>query len=608
MSASAGGSKSKRAWKVASADDVKAAALSQTTGLSPLVVRICLRRGLETKEQIEAFLEQRLDQLTESHRIKDLTRGVERLARARERGEKILIFGDYDVDGTTGAALLTWVFREMGFQSRATQPDRFRDGYGLNVEAVEAAHAAGETLLVTVDCGISSFAAIERANELGVDVIIVDHHQLDAIRGVPPAYAVIDPQRADCESGLKQLCGCGLAFYLSIALRAYGRDHQWFAPGSEPNLKQHLDLVTIATAADMVPLIGDNRILMRAGLEVIRRSRKPGVRALMHTSGLDAKDFSLGQLGFTLAPRINASGRMESASIALELLTTEDQRRASELAAQIERLNQERAAIQDQIWDQVRARVETGLAQGMYRHGIVVGDPDWHEGVVGIVASRVTETFQKPAIVLSVRDDVAKGSARTWAGKDVLEALRTVASRMSLKGFGGHRHAAGVSFEPAQLSAFVQAFDDAVGALPQSEAPPLEIETQAEFSELNVEALRELERLGPFGPGNPEPLILVRAQVQDHRILKGRHLKLNLGPMSHEAESEFKNFSSLEAVWFYAVEKSEAEQLDQDSQNASVSALVGGVAEWVGVPELNRFRGRIKPSLRVKDRRTPPLL
>src|SRR6185312_1032076 len=227
-----------------------------------------------------------------------------------------------------------------------------------------------------------------------------------------------------CESGLKQLCGCGLAFYLAMGLRIRGREEGWFKDSPEPNLKQHLDLVTMATAADMVPLVGDNHVLVRQGMEVLKRSTKPGVRALLDAAGLTSKDVSPSHLGFVLGPRINASGRMQSASLALELLSTTDPARAFELAHELERLNSERAELQNRIWDQVRARVEKGIAEGKFKSGIVVGDPEWHEGVVGIVASRVTETFRRPAAVIAVREDFAKGSVRSFGGKDVLAALR----------------------------------------------------------------------------------------------------------------------------------------------------------------------------------------
>jgi single-stranded-DNA-specific exonuclease len=578
------------------AAEKQVAELAAATGLAPLTVRVCLMRGLSTAEEISRFLSPGMESLTDPRKIRDMEPAIERLARARNAGEKVRIFGDYDVDGTTGAALLAWVFREYGIAYEVRQPDRFKDGYGLNVKAVEEAVADGARVLVTVDCGITSFDAAERARELGIDLIVVDHHQLDPVKGLPPALAVINPQRPDCESGLRQLCGCGLAFYVAIALRARGRTEGWFkgADGQtrEPNLKQHLDLVVMATAADMVPLTGDNRILVKHGMDVLKHSKKPGVRALLENAGLGSKDVSPGHLGFVLGPRINASGRMQSASLALELLTTENADIAMRLARDLEQLNKERAELQNQIWDEVRAEVEKGIAEGRFGHGIVVARESWHEGVVGIVASRVTETFRRPAAVLSLREDFGKGSVRSYGGKDVLGALR--ASAGTLLGFGGHKHAAGLTVALGRVGEFAAAFDHALAQVDDdAETLPLLIEGECQASELDVKTLTEIERLGPFGPGNPEPVFSFRAPILGHRILKDRHLKLEL-----EAGD-----GVIEAIWFHAVERADAMSAVESPGLRQARAADGEQSTliWAGVPELNRFRGRVTPSLRVRD-------
>ena len=526
-------------------------ALQEETGLSALTLRVCVQRGLHSAQLIHEFLSPKFENLCHPFSIRDMDRAVERLMRAKTSGDHVRIYGDYDVDGTTGTALLSWIFRDFGFKYDARQPDRFKDGYGLNPQAVEDAVTQGVKILVTVDCGITSFLAAEKARELGLDLIVVDHHQIDPVKGLPFALAVVNPQRADCGSGLKQLCGCGLAFYLAVALRMRGREAGWFVGRAEPNLKQHLDLVVMATAADMVALVGDNHILVKYGLEVLKKTTKPGVKALLKAAGLGTRDISPSHLGFVLGPRINASGRMQSASLALELLTTTDVPRAEELALELERLNQDRAHIQNQIWDEVRVRVEQGIAAGKYRFGIAVADPGWHEGVVGIVASRVTETFHKPAAVIALREDHGKGSVRSFGGKDVLAALRTCAPY--LLGFGGHRHAAGLSVALDQFDAFADAFDQALETITEeNNAGSLYIEGDCELRELNVKSLEELEKLGPFGPGNPEPVFTFRASVKSHRVLKGRHLKLNLGPRESAP-------AQIEAIWFNGAERKDVE-------------------------------------------------
>ncbi|MBU6375298.1 MAG: single-stranded-DNA-specific exonuclease RecJ [Bdellovibrionales bacterium] len=558
--------------------------LVRSTGLSPVTVDLCLRRNLNSAQEIAEYLSPKLERLTSPWRLKDMRKAVERMGIARQAGETVWVFGDYDVDGTTGAALLGWFFRELKIPAVLRQPDRFKDGYGLNVGAVEEAHSSGARLIITVDCGITSFSAAQRAQELGLDLIVLDHHQLDREQGVPMAFAVVNPQQEDCESGLKQICGCGLAFYFAMALRSYGREQAWWKSGSEPNLKQHLDLVVMATAADIVPLTGDNHILVRHGMEVLRGSRKPGVRALLAAAGVADREISPGHLGFVLGPRINASGRMGSASTALELLTTEDSQRAMELAQQLERINAERAELQNQIWDEVRQVIEEGISCGRFQHGIAVADSRWHEGVVGIVASRVVETYRRPAVVMSVREKDVKGSARTFAGKDVLQALRGCADL--LLGFGGHTHAAGLTLDVVNFERFQEAFDAAVKLLPEdSEQKPLHLDGQLRLEDLDLKTLQEIERLGPFGPGNPEPVFALEASLARKTVLKGRHLKMTL---THTSQNTPKG-SGIEAIWFHAAEhlpwlESEAGQL-----------------VWAGVPELNRFRGKITPTFRIRD-------
>ncbi len=575
-----------------------AQSLRASTGLADLTIRLCISRGLTSPEEIQEFLTPKLEKLRDPMTIKDMDRAVERLAQAREDGEPVRIFGDYDVDGTTGAALLSWFFRECGFEYEATQPDRFKDGYGLSVKAVQETEEKGFPILVTVDCGITSFDAAEAARDIGIDLIILDHHQVDAVKGIPEAFAVVNPQRPDDESGLKELCGCGVAFYLIRALRAEGRKRGWWPAGKEPNLKKHLDLVVMATAADMVPLVGDNHILVKQGLEVLKTSTKPGVAALLDSAGLMHRDFGPSSLGFAIGPRINASGRMSNASHALELLTTEDRNRAVTLAGDLERMNQERQALQNTIWDEVRLRVEAGLAAGKFRNAILVGDSNWHEGVVGIVASKVTETFRKPAAVIALREDFGKGSVRSYGGKDVLEALRRCSDH--LRSFGGHKYAAGLSVELDQFESLAIAFDEAVGSLEDSNVGerPLLTEGDASIEELDFKTLQEIERLGPFGPGNPEPVFVIRAKTIGHSVMKERHLKLSLSTAASDRSLNGAPGAVptvMEAVWFHAAEREE-----------TFNAATRGENLWAATPEINRFRGRATPTLRVKDRRDPP--
>ncbi|MEK6705982.1 MAG: single-stranded-DNA-specific exonuclease RecJ [Bdellovibrionota bacterium] len=567
--------------------------LKRETGLPELVIKVCIARGLQTSEAIHGFLNPRFDSLTNPMTIKDMDRAVERLIAARRTGELVRVFADYDVDGTAGAALLSWVFKEYGIKFDVRQPDRFKDGYGLNVGAVEEALAENVSVMLTVDCGISSFAAAAAATKQSLDLIIVDHHQIDPERGLPEALAVVNPQRDDCPSGLKQICGCGLAFYLAMALRMRGRQEGWFRPGLEPNLKKHLDLVVIATAADMVPLTGDNHVLVRHGLEVLRRSMKPGVQSLLDAAGLNRDNLSPSHLGFVIGPRINASGRMKSASTAFELLSTEDILRARELARELEKLNVERAEFQNRIWDEVRLLVEREISAGGFQHAVVVAGNSWHEGVIGIVAARVCETFHRPAIVIAMKGDIGKGSVRTYGGKDVFSALRSCSDL--LLGFGGHKHAAGLSISVKAVPAFTEAFDSAiVCATNDGDVDSLLIEDECSIADFSLETLGELEKLGPFGQGNPEPVFAFRAGISNHHVLKGRHVKMSFNDRGDHGDQ-------IDAIWFNAAERHDVKDFFASFSSSSFSSGAGGFAQWAGVPELNRFRGKTVPTVRIKD-------
>lgn len=572
--------------------DLKAAALSlsKTTGMSLLASTVCVNRGIDTPEAVEAFLHPKLESLSHPFTILNLERAASRILTSQmaPQPERIRVFTDYDVDGTTGAALLSWFFRDLGFSFDVTQPDRFRDGYGLNVAAVERAQEDGVQLLITVDCGITNFAAANRARELGIELIIVDHHLVDPVAGVPEAFAVIDPQQEADSSGLKQLCGCALGFYLCMGIRIKAREAGYFGLRgiAEPKLRGLLDLVVIATAADMVPLVGDNRTLVRHGLQVLRETEKPGLKEIMRVAGIEVKSVSPSNLGFALGPRINASGRMGSAETAYRCLTTRDPDEGRALAEQLERVNAERAELQNQIWDQVREEVQKGMESGAFSHAIVVASKSWHEGVVGIVASRVTDFFKKPAVILAIREDgIAKGSVRSYGGYNVLEALHL--SNQRLVGYGGHKYAAGLSLLEKDVGYFVEEYNRNLATLlPTEKDDRLKLEARCALEDLGEQVLSELENLAPFGPGNPEPLFGVEARVEEQRVLKGRHLKLRL------ASEKVRTF---EGIWFNAAERLESTQLVENSAQLKKTCL------FAGIPEINRFMGKKTPTLRIKD-------
>ncbi len=567
-----------------------ALSLSEAAGISLMAATLCVNRGLSSAEEVRVFLNPKLENLTHPFKIQDLEKAARRIFDSQNRPdpEKIRVFTDYDVDGTTGAALLTWFFRDLKFNFSVRQPDRFKDGYGLNVGAVEEAHADGVKILITVDCGITNFDAAKKAAELGIELIIVDHHSIDPIHGVPLAFAAIDPQRSDDSSGLKMLCGCALAFYLSLGIRSLARDagyfHQHAANGViEPNMKNLLDLVVIATAADMVPLIGDNRILVKHGLDILKETQKPGLKSLCEHAGFSNKTMNASSLGFSIGPRINASGRMGSAETAYRILISKDPTESHQLAQELESINKQRADLQNQIWDEVRAMVSEGIEGGKFSHAVVVASSNWHEGVVGIVASKVTDHFKRPAIVMAIREDgIAKGSVRSYAGYNVLEALHL--TKEHLKGYGGHKFAAGLSLSSEGVSAFSSAYNDAISMLtPIRREEIYELEGEFTLEDFTLQAIEEIEKFAPYGTGNPEPLFGVKAHVEFQSVLKGRHMKLKLGPGR-----------PFEGIWFNAAERLEVTELLEKSAQQRKACL------FAGIPELNRYLGRVTPTLRIK--------
>jgi single-stranded-DNA-specific exonuclease len=566
-------------------DPALIAQLARETGYATAFLKLAVRRGLQTGEELQRFLNPQFKDLTEISRFKDLEPLAYFLANLRDEKKTVFIVGDYDVDGTCGAALLTLGFREMGLDVRVKQPDRFQDGYGLAPRFAEEAHQTGASLLLSIDCGITSFEALQRAKDLGMASAVVDHHQV-AAQGLPPAQFIVNPQQETCPSDAKELCGCGLGFFVLIALRVEGRRRGWFT-GEEPNLKKHLDLVALATACDMVPLLKNNHILIRKGLEVLKETTKPGLRALLDVSGLASKDFSPSHLGFSLGPRINASGRMQEAATALDLLLTTCPLSATQLAKALDQLNQERASVQNKIWDEIRPTLEIQIKEGLFQHGIVLFGPHWHEGVLGIVASRVVEHFHRPAVVLALDQKEAsiKGSVRSFAGKNVLEALK--ANQSLLQGFGGHQHAAGCRLELKNLEAFQKGFDASCKDLPVSESlAVLRIDGSWDWSELTPSAARQIEAFGPYGTGHPEPLWLLEAKAEHVQLVKERHVRMILSSTKEQAKPvDFSRAPErIKAIWFHA-------PLTQ----------VKNADSWVGHLEINRFKGKEDLHFRIRD-------
>lgn len=486
------------------------------------------RRGLGAGAELERYLEPSLGHLDDPAGLAGMPQACDGLARAIAEDRSIIVYGDYDVDGVCATTVLVEFLREVGARVDFYLPDRQREGYGLNVDAVrEIAERAD--LMVTVDCGITAVAPLEEARALGLEVIVVDHHQVP--ESLPPALACLNPHRPDCSYPFKPLCAAGLAFLLVVALRRTLRERGGFGDGAQPDVRPLLDVVALATVADMVPITGTNRVLVAAGVRRMRRHPRPGIRALMEVSGVSPSDLSARDLGFKLGPRINAKGRLAHAGEAVELLLTPDASRARHLAAHLDQANSERRAVEKQARTQAIARVEAdGLAEGP---AIVLQDSEWHPGVLGLVASRLVSKYHRPTIVIG---QGGKGSARSVEGLNIHEAIGAAA--MHLERFGGHTAAAGLTLKDGALDAFRSAFEAAVEE--RLGPPPYVAEVRPDLEvhdrELSLRMVQELALLEPFGQENPEPLLMARRmRIREKRIVGGEHLKLCLGEGGHDA-------------------------------------------------------------------------
>ncbi len=498
--------------------------------LDPLAAQVLVNRGLTNLNDIEQFLSDSLAQLPDPFLLKGMAETVKRLHHAIVKQESVTLYGDYDVDGVCSTALLKSFLADVGLSARAYIPHRLGEGYGLNAEAMRMLAQEGTQLLVTLDCGITSHAEIALAGELGMQVIVVDHHAVPETN--PPALAVLNPLQAGCDYPTKGLCAAGVTFNVLLALRKHLRENNFFQTRREPNLKHSLDLVALATIADVVPLTHTNRILVRHGLNQLTVSKRPGIEALKDIAQLSNTPITSQHVGFRLGPRINAAGRLDDASVGLNLLLSKTREEALPLAVALDNANAERQQIERGILEEAIAQASAAVASGA--KGLVLSAPHWHPGVVGIVASRIVERFHRPTVVIGVHDNIGRGSARSIEGIHLADALAHC-KRHLLKS-GGHRAAAGLSIEPQHIDAFRGAFE-AVCAKELADVKlegRCRIDAVADPQQLSESAVESLQRLAPFGMGNAEPVVGLLAQVASPRVLDNKtkgepgHLKLTL--------------------------------------------------------------------------------
>ncbi len=510
-------------WDHQPCDEPAANRLAEALGISPVVARLLCQRGLGDPEIARRFLSPSLDHLHDPMLLADMRVAVDRLFAAIARKERIAIHGDYDVDGVTSTVILRRALELLGADVVHFIPERLRDGYGLQPAAIERLHAEGVALIVSVDCGIRGAEAARRARELGVDLIITDHHEPDAL--LPPALAVINPKRADCAYPDKYLAGVGVALKLVQALcRTAGRE-SWL-PG-------FIKIAAIGTLADVVPLVGENRVIAKLGLDLLTRGpHKIGLRALLDISGLSGKTIDSYHISFMLAPRVNAAGRMSTPDIATRLLLASDEAMGDEaraLALQLDGENVRRQEEEASALAAARKIVTTDPDIGA-RSVLVVAGEGWHRGVVGIVASKLVDAFHRPAIVLSIEDGVAYGSCRSIHGFDMLAALERCAHLLTR--FGGHRQAAGLTVEAGRIKQLRAAVNDVADETlgPDDLMPRLRVDGDLTFRSITDGVAAGVASLAPFGAGNPRPVFAARRVeiVDGPRRLKERHLKMSL--------------------------------------------------------------------------------
>lgn len=498
-----------------------------------------MNRGITGAAETERFLSGTLRDLTHPFLMKDLEKAAARIVEAGRRNEPIFIYADYDVDGATGGAVLFLFLREAfpSLPVRIHQNHRVHDGYGLRTEHLLAAGREGFRLVVTVDCGISDLEAVRIATEQGLEVLVTDHHTPG--ERLPSGSAVVNPKRRDCTFPEKDLAGVGVAFFLVCGIRRLLRDGgAFFEESGEPNLRRYLDLVALGTVADMVPLRGDNRLFVKAGIEEIRKRPRPGIRALLSVAGVAPGQVNETDLGFRIGPRINAAGRVGEALRGIALLVTDDPVAADRIARDLQADNARRQRVEERMLREAEEEIRAESATGM-PHAIVLARPGWHMGILGIVASKLAERHFRPTAMLTVEEGEARGSLRSADGFPLLEALSELSPL--LRRYGGHSQAAGVSLALDRLEAFREGMEDIAGRYAGTrEAPRIEVDAELPLREVNPGLLEEFDRLRPFGIGNEEPLLVSRNLWVDRKRPfggSGQHLRVDLseGARGHEA-------------------------------------------------------------------------
>ena len=549
--------------------------LSKEFGIYPIISQILANREILDMEGARRYLYPSLNDLHSPLLMKDMQKGVSRLLKAIYEHEKIVIYGDYDADGITSVVILFKFIRQITPDVSYYIPDRVQEGYGLKIPVIDKFKSNNVNLIITVDCGISDAEQIAYAQSIGIDTIVLDHHEISG--ALPPAVASINPNREDCLFPFKDLAGVGIAYNFLIALRGSLRKEGFWKNEDYPNLKDYLDIVALGTIGDIAPLVDENRIFAKIGLELITEGKRPGIKALKEVSGVDGQTIDSFKASFCLIPRINAAGRIASPLDAVELLLSENIDEARLLAEKLDSHNRRRQSIEKKILSEILEKI--GNIQDMEKmNSLVFASDKWHPGVVGIVASRLVDLFSRPTFVISLNKGVGKGSGRSISDFNIYKAIQQCASL--LLSYGGHSHAAGISIREDDIDEFASLLDEIIHDSVQS--PELIsqtfIDSECQLSDINLNLIGQMDMLAPFGSKNPEPVFCVRnIKVSSPAIVGNNHLKMRLTSKGMSCDS----------IWF--------------SMGKYLNALTGANLDVAFTPQINYWNGASDIQLKMKD-------
>ncbi|MDH7604391.1 MAG: single-stranded-DNA-specific exonuclease RecJ [Melioribacter sp.] len=560
-------------WKLKNSPDEKLIlSLADSLNISNSLALLLIQRGITSFHEAKLYFRPSLDSLYDPFLMDGMQAASKRVIKAITNNQKICVYGDYDVDGTCSASLMYLFLKELGADVQTYIPNRLSEGYGISIQSIDYLNEQGVNLIISVDCGITAVEEVEYAKSLNIDTIICDHHQPKD--KLPDALAILDPLKPGDQYPFKHLSGAGVAFKLATAIG--------YKIGKKDMALKYLDLVALAGAADIVPLVDENRILVKEGLQIINNNPRPGIAALIKCSRIEPGNLTAGQIVFTIAPRINAVGRLGDANRAVELFTTDDPVKAMELAQILEDENQKRRSIDEATFSHAVNLVESSIDLNN-EYGIVLHDNDWHPGVIGIVASRLVEKFHRPTIMLTTIDGIAKGSARSIPGFNIYEALQSCEDL--LLQFGGHEAAAGLAVELDKIEMFRKRFNEILRQCINEEdiSPEILIDAKISFSEISPKFIRILDQFAPFGPGNMRPIFLSEkvSLTNPPRIVGNNHLVTTFKQNGNDKVFDAIGFN----LGYYA------DHIDKDKDLVDIVYTIETVNK----------EGKIFPQLRIKD-------